>query len=118
MAARIVTAIQLEVITPPATDSQVSASARKVLQGKLSDVFLHFSEKYLQIHLSQDFVVTSVQPISTAFQRKDVSLAIAMKVVQKDSNVMNTANVHVMIMSKEGSAIAAKKINTIDIKAA
>lgn len=54
--------------------------------------------------------------INTVSRRKDANLAIVTKVVQRASNVTNTASVRATIMSKVAAAIDARRTSTIVIK--
>lgn len=63
-------------------------------------------------------IATNVNRISMVSHRRVVNNVIAILAVRRDSNVIRMANVHVMIMLKDGVVIDAKRINTIVIKAA
>lgn len=62
-----------------------------------------------------DYVVINVHHTNMVSQMKVASYAIVTQVVQMDSNVMQTVNVHVMTMSKADDVTDVKRTNIIVI---
>lgn len=125
MDVKAVIVTQLEVLMHRVNDSVDNVIASQALLGiklfnfiLLMRVFCKYILIFFRMIFFVDFSVINVLHINTDFRRRVASHAIAMKVVQRVSNAMHLANVHVTTMSKVAGATDAKRINSIGIKVA
>lgn len=111
MVARAVIVIQSEVSIPHANDQPDSVIANQELLGKFDKSMFFSSEVNKIIGYISDYVVINVHHTNMVSQMKVASYAIVTQVVQMDSNVMQTVNVHVMTMSKADDVTDVKRTN-------